>query len=212
MYNMLSTVFCSFSTQLSSQSEPCTFLHLLGNPHSQKTRSGDHGGQAVGKWRLIILSFPKCRFNSCFTGVAMCGGVHNNCAIYTSTLLQCWNELVSQKRFITCPIDCTGYRTRRTNLLGKERANDKCCRKPAPHSDLLRMKRQWLHLERILSCPYSAILSIDRTLEMEMGFTCQQNVPWPCIVHFHSSKKLHAEASTWIIFFSFQELRFFPLG
>ncbi|GBM08386.1 hypothetical protein AVEN_108381-1 [Araneus ventricosus] len=42
------------------------------------------------------------------------------------------------------------------------------------------MKRQWLHLERIFSCPYSAILSIDRTLEMEMGFVCPQNVPWPC--------------------------------
>ncbi|GBO11499.1 hypothetical protein AVEN_17467-1 [Araneus ventricosus] len=81
-----------------------------------------------------------------------------------------------------------------TNLLEKERANDKCCRKPAQHSDLLRMKRQWLHLERILSCPYSAVLSIDRTLEMEMGFVCPQNVPWSCIVHFHSSKKLQGES------------------
>ncbi|GBM30364.1 hypothetical protein AVEN_21480-1 [Araneus ventricosus] len=120
--------------------------------------------------------------------------LHKNCAINTSALLQCWNELVSQKRFITCPIDCTCYRTRRTNLLEKERANDKCCRKPTSHSDLLRMKRQCLHLERILSFPYSAILSIDRTLEMEMGFVCPQNVPWPCIVHFHSGKKLQGES------------------
>ncbi|GBN83945.1 hypothetical protein AVEN_54281-1 [Araneus ventricosus] len=94
-----------------------------------------------------------------------------------------------------CPIDCTGYRTRRTTLLKKEKANDKCCRKPAPHSEILRMKRQWLHLERILSCPYSVILSIDRTLEMEVGFVCSQNVPRPCIVHFHSSKKLQTKAS-----------------
>ncbi|GBN21950.1 hypothetical protein AVEN_5063-1 [Araneus ventricosus] len=67
--------------------------------------------------------------------------LHKNCAIHTSALLQCWDELVSQKRFLTCPIDCTGYRTRRTNLLEKERASDKCCRKPAPDSDHLRMKR-----------------------------------------------------------------------
>ncbi|GBN73619.1 hypothetical protein AVEN_91075-1 [Araneus ventricosus] len=92
------------------------------------------------------------------------------------------------------PIDCTGYRTRTTNLLEKERANGKSCRKPAPHIDILRMKRQWLNLERILSCRYSAILSIDRTLEMEMGFVCPQNVPWPCIVQFHLSKKLQAKA------------------
>ncbi|GBM59174.1 hypothetical protein AVEN_18062-1 [Araneus ventricosus] len=118
---------------------------------------------------------------------------HKNFAIHTSSLFQCWNELVAQKRFITCPIDCTGYRSQRTNLLEKERANDKCCRKPAPHSDLLRMKRQRLHLERILSCPYSAILSIDRILEMGMGFVCPQNVPWLYIVHFHSSKKLQGE-------------------
>ncbi|GBO31290.1 hypothetical protein AVEN_204471-1 [Araneus ventricosus] len=96
--------------------------------------------------------------------------LHNKFAVHTSALLQCWNELVAQKRFITCPIDCSGYRARRTNLLEKERDNDKCCGKPVPHSDLLRMKRQWLHLERILSCPYSTILSIDRTLEMEMVF------------------------------------------
>ncbi|GBN46534.1 hypothetical protein AVEN_193053-1 [Araneus ventricosus] len=120
--------------------------------------------------------------------------LHNNCAIHTSEFLQCWNELVSQKIFITCPIDCTGYRTRRTNLLEKERTIDKCCRKPTPHSDLLRMKRQWLQLKRIPSCPYSAILSIDRTLEMEMGFVCPQNVPWPCIVHFHLRKKSQGES------------------
>ncbi|GBM43070.1 hypothetical protein AVEN_126159-1 [Araneus ventricosus] len=72
-------------------------------------------------------------------------------AIHTSALLQCWKELVSHKTFIACPIDCTGYRTRRTNLLEKERANDKCFHKPAPDSDLLSMKRQWLDLERILS-------------------------------------------------------------
>ncbi|GBM79466.1 hypothetical protein AVEN_138234-1 [Araneus ventricosus] len=88
------------------------------------------------------------------------------------------------------PIDSTCYRTRKTNLLEKERANDK----PAPHSDLLRMKRQWLHFERIISCPYSAILSIDRTLEMLMGFVCPQIVPWPCIFHFYSSKKLQGES------------------
>ncbi|GBN79302.1 hypothetical protein AVEN_144710-1 [Araneus ventricosus] len=120
--------------------------------------------------------------------------LHTNCAIHTSMLLQCLNEIVTQKIFVTCPIDCTGYSTRRTNLLKKERANDKCCRKPTPLSDLLRMKRQWLHLERILSCPYSAILSFDRTLEMEMGFVCPQNVPWPWIVHFHSNKKLQGES------------------
>ncbi|GBN05208.1 hypothetical protein AVEN_143036-1 [Araneus ventricosus] len=57
-----------------------------------------------------------------------------------------------------------------TDLLEKERANDRCCRKPAPHSDLLRMKRQWLQLERILSCPYSAILSTDRTLAKASRF------------------------------------------
>ncbi|GBN73233.1 hypothetical protein AVEN_138836-1 [Araneus ventricosus] len=96
--------------------------------------------------------------------------LHKNRAIHTSALLQFWNELVSQKKFITCPIDCTGYKIRWTNLLEKERANDKGCRKPAAHSDLSSMKRQWLHLKRILSCPYSAILSIDRSLEMEMGF------------------------------------------
>ncbi|GBO42864.1 hypothetical protein AVEN_12048-1 [Araneus ventricosus] len=33
--------------------------------------------------------------------------LHKKCAIDTSELLQCWNELVAQKRFITCPIDCT---------------------------------------------------------------------------------------------------------
>ncbi|GBM62580.1 hypothetical protein AVEN_224376-1 [Araneus ventricosus] len=98
------------------------------------------------------------------------------------------------KRFTTSPIDCTGYRTVRANLLEKERANDKCCRKP--HSDILIMKMQWLHLERILSCPYSAILSIDRTLEMEMSFLFPQIVPRPrpCIVHFHCSKKLQGES------------------
>ncbi|GBN90918.1 hypothetical protein AVEN_239313-1 [Araneus ventricosus] len=112
----------------------------------------------------------------------------------------CWNEMVSQKRFITCPIDCTDYKTRRTDLLEKERANDKFYGKPASHSDLSRMKRQWLHLERIPSCPYSAILSIGRTLEMEMGFVCPQNVQWPCIVHFHSSKKLQSESfSFWLV-------------
>ncbi|GBM01146.1 hypothetical protein AVEN_27244-1 [Araneus ventricosus] len=68
--------------------------------------------------------------------------LHKNCAIHTSVLLQCWKELVAQKRFIMCPIDCTGYMTRSTNLLENERANVKCCRKPAPHSNLLRMKRQ----------------------------------------------------------------------
>ncbi|GBN18225.1 hypothetical protein AVEN_238928-1 [Araneus ventricosus] len=120
--------------------------------------------------------------------------LHKNCAMHTSALLRSWNEPIVQKRFIECYIDCTGYRTRRTNLLEKERANDKCCHKPAPHSDLLRMKRQWLHLEWILSCPYSTILSIDRTLEMEMGFVCPQNVPWPFIVHFHSSNKLQGES------------------
>ncbi|GBL88078.1 hypothetical protein AVEN_19756-1 [Araneus ventricosus] len=120
--------------------------------------------------------------------------LHKNCAIHTSVLLQCWNKLVAQKRFITCPIDCTGYRTLKTNLLGKEKANDNCGRKPTPDSDLLRMKKQWLHLEWIHSCPYSAIVSIDRTLEMEMGFVCPQNVPCPCIVHFHSSKKLQGES------------------
>ncbi|GBO26454.1 hypothetical protein AVEN_148559-1 [Araneus ventricosus] len=119
--------------------------------------------------------------------------LHKNCAIHTSALLQCWNERLSRKRFITCSIDCTGYRIRRTNFLGKEMSNDKCCRKPEPHSGLLRMKRQWLHLERILSCSYSAILSIDRTLEMEMGVVCPQNVPWPSIFHFHSIKKLRGE-------------------
>ncbi|GBM81186.1 hypothetical protein AVEN_35495-1 [Araneus ventricosus] len=92
--------------------------------------------------------------------------LHKNCAIHTSALFQCLNEPVAQRRFITCPIEGKCYRTRRTNLLEKERANDKCCRKPAPHSDLLRMKRHWLHLERILSCPYSANFSIDRTLEI----------------------------------------------
>ncbi|GBM60013.1 hypothetical protein AVEN_147580-1 [Araneus ventricosus] len=117
-----------------------------------------------------------------------------NCAFHTSALLQCWNELVVQKRLITCPIDCTGYRTPTINLLENERANDKCCRKPAPHSDLLIIKRQWLHLEWILSCPYSAILSIDRILEMEMVFVCSQDVPWACTVHFHSSKKLQGES------------------
>ncbi|GBO24652.1 hypothetical protein AVEN_112779-1 [Araneus ventricosus] len=63
--------------------------------------------------------------------------LHKNCAIHTSALLQCWNELVSQKRFITCIFDCTGCRIRRTNLLEKERANYKCCHKPAPLSELL---------------------------------------------------------------------------
>ncbi|GBO13361.1 hypothetical protein AVEN_229077-1 [Araneus ventricosus] len=92
------------------------------------------------------------------------------------------------------PIDCTGYRTRRTNLLEEERASEKCCRKLAPHSDLSKIKRKYLHLERILSCSYSAILSMDRTLEMEMGFVCPQNAPWPCFVHFHSSKKLRGES------------------
>ncbi|GBN63550.1 hypothetical protein AVEN_79477-1 [Araneus ventricosus] len=117
--------------------------------------------------------------------------LYKNCAIHTSALLQCWNELFAQKRFITCPIDCRGYRTRRTNLLENERANVKCCRKSVPHSDLL---RQWLHLKRILSCTYSAILSIDRTLEMELCFVCPQNVPCPCIVHFLSSKKFQGES------------------
>ncbi|GBL93694.1 hypothetical protein AVEN_166743-1 [Araneus ventricosus] len=112
--------------------------------------------------------------------------LHKNCAIHISTLLQCWNELVSQKRFITCPIDCTGYRTRRTNLLKKERANDKCCCQPAPHSGLLIMKRQWLHLERILSC--------RQNLGDGNGLLCPQNVPWSCIVYFHSSKKLQGES------------------
>ncbi|GBM02548.1 hypothetical protein AVEN_178481-1 [Araneus ventricosus] len=120
--------------------------------------------------------------------------LHKNCAIHTSALLQCWNELVAERRFITYSIDCTGYRTGRTNLLEKGRANDQFCRKPAPHSHLLRMKRQWLHLERIHSCPYSAILSIDRTLEMEVGFVCPQNVARPCIVHLHLSKKLQGES------------------
>ncbi|GBM73761.1 hypothetical protein AVEN_556-1 [Araneus ventricosus] len=61
--------------KLSSQADP---VHKsFRKHHSHKTqgfRSGDRGRQAVGKWRLIILSFPKCRFNSCFTGVEMCGG------------------------------------------------------------------------------------------------------------------------------------------
>ncbi|GBO31380.1 hypothetical protein AVEN_267246-1 [Araneus ventricosus] len=99
--------------------------------------------------------------------------LHKNFAVHTSPLLHCWNELVAQKRFIKCLIGCSGYRTRRTNLLQKEKVNNKCCRKPSPHSDLLRMKRQWLHLERIV---------------------CPQNVPWPCIVHFHSSRKLQSES------------------
>ncbi|GBN57819.1 hypothetical protein AVEN_145108-1 [Araneus ventricosus] len=69
-----------------------------------------------------------------------------------------------------------------------------------PNSDHLKMKRQWLHLERILSCPYSVILSIDRTLEMEVGFVCPKNVACPCIVHFYSRKKLQGESfSFWLV-------------
>ncbi|GBM07388.1 hypothetical protein AVEN_26468-1 [Araneus ventricosus] len=121
--------------------------------------------------------------------------LHKNCAIHTSALWQWWNELVAQKTFITCPIGCTCYRTRRTSLLEKERDSDKCSLKPAPHRDLLRMKRQCLHLERILSYLYSAILSIDRTLEMEMDFVCPQNVPWPCISASIRARNCRAKAS-----------------
>ncbi|GBN32499.1 hypothetical protein AVEN_89343-1 [Araneus ventricosus] len=113
--------------------------------------------------------------------------LHKNCAIHTSALLQCWNELVAQKRFITCPIDCAGYRTRRTNLIEKERANDKCCRKPAPHSDeSFEIEEEMVAFGPDSLLPFSEILSIDRTLEMEMGFVCPQNVPWSCIVHLRN--------------------------
>ncbi|GBM09616.1 hypothetical protein AVEN_60255-1 [Araneus ventricosus] len=94
----------------------------------------------------LVISKMQQLLHWCFN-VRRSAILHKNCAIHTSALLQCWNELVTQKKFMTCPIDCTGYRTRRTNLLGKERANDKCCLKPAPHSHLLRMKSQWLHLK-----------------------------------------------------------------
>ncbi|GBN65052.1 hypothetical protein AVEN_116200-1 [Araneus ventricosus] len=109
----------------------------------------------------------------------MCGGVPSCIKIVLSTHPHCCSVGMSwlRKRFITCPIDCTGYRTGKTNLLDTERTNDKYCRKPAPHNDLLRIKRQWLHLELIPSCSYSAILSIDKNLQMEMGFVCPQNVP-----------------------------------
>ncbi|GBN69902.1 hypothetical protein AVEN_62901-1 [Araneus ventricosus] len=56
---------------------------------SQGFRSGDRGGQAVGKLRLIILSSPKCRFNSYFTGVAMCGGAPSCIKIVLSTHPRC---------------------------------------------------------------------------------------------------------------------------
>ena len=36
---------------------------------------------------------------------------------------------------------------------------------------------------------YSAILSIDETLEIEMGFVCSQNVPWISFIHFHANWK-----------------------
>ncbi|GBN94893.1 hypothetical protein AVEN_73929-1 [Araneus ventricosus] len=96
--------------------------------------------------------------------------LHENCAIHTSALLQCWNELVSQKRFITRPIDCTGYRTRRTNLVEKECPYDKRCRNPAPHSNFIRMKRYGLTSERTFRCPYSAILSADISIDMKVSF------------------------------------------
>ncbi|GBL86606.1 Diuretic hormone receptor [Araneus ventricosus] len=110
------------------------FLHF--NQKSQGFRPGcwemATDNSAISK--MQIQQLLHCCFN-----VRRSAILHKNCAIHTSALLQCWNELVAQKRFITCPIDCTGYRTRRTNLLEKERANDKCCRKPTPHSDRLRI-------------------------------------------------------------------------
>ncbi|GBM51585.1 hypothetical protein AVEN_827-1 [Araneus ventricosus] len=108
-----------------------------------------HGKQLINKicnvWRSTVL--------------------HENCANHTCTLLKCRNNVVAQKKFITHTIDGTGNRTRRTYLLEKEWPYGKRCRKPAPNSYFFGMKWYWLMSERIFHCPYSAILSIDISVD-----------------------------------------------
>jgi hypothetical protein len=70
-------------------------------PHSQKShglRSGDLGGQAVGKLRLITLVSPKCSVSSLFTGSAMCGGAPSciKTTPPTPTLSKGWNNVGAQ--------------------------------------------------------------------------------------------------------------------
>ncbi|GBM48337.1 hypothetical protein AVEN_106535-1 [Araneus ventricosus] len=93
--------------------------------------------------------------------------LHESCATHTSTLLKCWNDVVAQKRFIAYAIDGTGKKIRRTNLLEKEWRYDK-------RTYFFGMKRYWLMSERILRCPYSAILSVDISVDMEIGFICTE--------------------------------------
>ncbi|GBN76155.1 hypothetical protein AVEN_211371-1 [Araneus ventricosus] len=122
----------------------------------------------------------------------MCGGAPSYIKIVLSALLQCWNELVAQKIFVPLTVQVT----RPEGSISSKKKGPTINAAVNPHHTVtfLRMKRQCLHLERILSCSYSAILSIDRILEMEMGSVCPQNVSSRCIVHFHSSKKLQGES------------------
>ncbi|GBL77420.1 hypothetical protein AVEN_41821-1 [Araneus ventricosus] len=75
--------------------------------------------------------------------------LHENYATHTCTLLKCWNDMITQKRFIAYTIDGTVKKTRRAYLVEKEWPYDKRCRKPAPHSYFFKMKRYWLKYERI---------------------------------------------------------------
>ncbi|GBM31336.1 hypothetical protein AVEN_168134-1, partial [Araneus ventricosus] len=46
------------------------------------------------------------------------------------------------------------------------------------------MKRLRLHLERILSCPYSAILIMDKTLEMGLRPSTKFSMAMHCALSF----------------------------
>ena len=153
----------------------------------------------VLKARLVeILLFLNYLLNSSITGFAMYGGPPSSMKIILSRCTRCWgagNDLVVQKALVAFTIHGTGDGTSRTH--GKMWSYNNRCRQTAPHSYLPRIKRYWYMCEWIFHCPYLAILYVDKALEIEIGFVCPQNVPWPK-VHL-TGKSARSNSRTWLV-------------
>ncbi|GFW05111.1 hypothetical protein TNCV_599051 [Trichonephila clavipes] len=73
--------------------------------------------------------------------------LHKNDRISTTMLLKIWNDVVVKKTLKALTSGGNGDRTKNTRLFEKVWPYDERSRKPAPHSDLCRMKWYWSSCE-----------------------------------------------------------------
>ena len=141
---------------------------------------------------MIILAFPKFRFNHWEQRSVI---LHKNNSIFTITLLKSWNDVTAQKALIALTKEGTDKRIESTHLLEKVWPYNKWWYKPLPHNDHCRMKWYWSIWDWIFFWPYSAILCIDISFQMEISFVCPHNFLRPFLSIFIWTRNSKAKVS-----------------